>query len=434
VHPQRRQLLDHAQDLNYARSVIRFNPFRPNGLVTSSVFTGRIEESKAIERMLFHTKNGNPQHFLIHGERGIGKSSLCYIHELAASGEIPGWEHDRYNFLTLSLILETSETYESIIRKLGSALRRRLENHNKTRAMAREIWNFLNKWEVMGVKYRAPEQVETSSELLDELAESYSAASAKLRDTFDGILILIDEADKAPPVANLGALLKGFTERLARVPPNSVCLGVAGVSSILESLRASHESALRLFTSFHLKPLSADESVEVVRKGLKEASEKSNVPISIAPEAEGYISNYSEGYPHFIQQFAYCAFEADTDNEIDVGDVTRGAWGEHGAFEQLGTKYFQGLYFDRIGSDDYRAVLRCMSDHLDGWVSKEEIRNHAGLKESTLRNAIKALLDRHIILPQPGKRGMYRLPLKSFAAWIRAYTTFPGAEEVGDQT
>jgi hypothetical protein len=407
--------------------MIRFNPFSPGSLVPAGVFTGRIEESKALERMLFNTMHGNPQHFLLHGERGIGKSSLCYIHEMSASGAIHGWEYDRYNFLTLSLLLEQSETYESIIRKLGSTLRRKLENHNKTQAMAKDVWNFLKRWEVMGVKYRAPETVPTPSELLDELAESFSTAADRVKDTFDGILILIDEADKPPVSANLGALLKGFTERLARVSPNRICLGVAGVTSVLDTLRQSHESALRLFTSFHLKPLSREESVEVVRKGLNEARKESGVAVSITPEAESYISNYSEGYPHFIQQFAYCAFEADGDNEIDVGDVTTGAWGEHGAFEQLGTKYFQGLYFDKIGSDEYRSVLRYMSGHSDDWVSKEEIRSQSNLKESTLSNAIKALLDRQIILPQPGKRGMYRLPMKSFAAWITAYTTFPGA-------
>ena len=307
--------------------MIRFNPFSPGSLVPEGVFTGRIEESKALERMLFNTKHGNPQHFLLHGERGIGKSSLCYIHELAASGSISGWEDQRYNFLTLNLILEPTETYESIIRKLGSTLRRRLEGHNKTQAMAKDVWNFLKRWEVMGVKYRSPESIPTPSELLDELSDSYSIACDKIKDTFDGVLILIDEADKPPVSANLGALLKGFTERLARLTPNRVCLGVAGVSSVLDTLRQSHESALRLFSSFHLKPLSPHESVEVVRRGLKKATEKSGIAVSITPEAENYISNYSEGYPHFIQQFAYCAFEADTDNEIDADDVTNGAWG-----------------------------------------------------------------------------------------------------------
>jgi hypothetical protein len=279
----------------------------------------------------------------------------------------------------------------------------------------------------MGVKYKPSEGVATPSELLDELVESYSTASAKVADTFEGILISIDEADKPPVSANLGALLKGFTERLARTSPNTICLGVAGVTSVLNSLRESHESALRLFTNFHLKPLSRDESIEIVRKGLSVAREKSGISVSITPEAEQFIAGYSEGYPHFVQQFAYCAFEADTDNSIDTDDVTRGAWGEHGAFEQLGTKYFEGMYFDKIKSDDYRRVLMYMAEKLDGWVSKEEIRAHSNLKATTLNNAVKAMVDRHIILPQQGKRGMYRLPLMSFAVWIRAYTSFPEA-------
>ena len=285
----------------------------------------------------------------------------------------------------------------------------------------------MKRWEVMGVKYREAEASAPSSELLDELSESFSTACSRISDAIAGILVVIDEADKPPGSANLGALLKGLTERLARTSPNTICLGLAGISSVIETLRQSHESSLRLFTSLHLRPLSQEESVNVIRNGLKDTQERTGTEVKITPEAEQFIALYSEGYPHFIQQFAYCAFEADTDNNIDSDDVILGAWGEHGAFEQLGMKYFQGLYFDRIGSDDYQQVLRYMSEHLDGWVSKEDIRAHAKLKPSTLNNAIKALRDRQIISPQPGKRGMYRLPTKSFAAWIRAFTTFPGS-------
>jgi hypothetical protein len=417
--------------LVYPIAMMRFNPFSPGGLVPEGVFTGRIEESKALERMLFNTQHGNPQHFLLHGERGIGKSSLSYMHELAASGRISPWDgEERFNFLTVSVVLEPSDTYASIIRKLGSALRRSLANHKKLEAKAKDVWDFLKRWEVMGVKYRDTEATLSLSELLDELAESYSVACSRISDALAGILVLIDEADKPTSDADLGSLLKGLTERVARTSPNTICFGLAGVSSVIDTIRQSHESALRLFTSFHLKPLSQDESVEIIRRGLKRTLKKTSVEVRIAPEAEQFIALYSEGYPHFIQQFAYCAFEADTDNNIEADDVKRGAWGEHGAFEQLGTKYFEGLYFDRIGSDDYRQVLRYMSEHLDGWVSKEDIRAHAKLKPSTLNNAIKALRDRQIIVPQPGQRGMYRLPTKSFAAWIRAFTNFPGSPEL----
>jgi len=251
--------------------------------------------------MLFSTKHGNPQHFLLHGERGIGKSSLSYIHELAASGVIDGWEGQNYNFLTVSLILEPSDTYESILRKLGSSLRRKLASHNKLQKRANDTWDFLKRWEVMGVKYRNLEGAVTPTEMLDELVESYAKASEKIADTFDGILISIDEADKPPVAAHLGSLLKGFTERLSRASANKICLGIVGVSTVLDSLRESHESALRLFSAFHLKPLSQTERIEVIRKGLIEAEKKSGIKVSITPDAESYISDYSEGYPHFIR-------------------------------------------------------------------------------------------------------------------------------------
>jgi hypothetical protein len=63
-----------------------------------------------------------------------------------------------------------------------------------------------------------------------------------------------------------------------------------------------------------------------------------------------------------------------------------------------------------------------MAQRLEGWMSKEEIRQETKLKESTLDNAITALKSRGIIVPKPGRRGIDRLPTRSFAVWIRSYT------------
>ena len=54
----------------------KFNPYRPNSLVTPGMFAGRFDEIRRTEQALLQTKFGNPQHFLFEGERGIGKSSL----------------------------------------------------------------------------------------------------------------------------------------------------------------------------------------------------------------------------------------------------------------------------------------------------------------------------------------------------------------------
>jgi len=70
---------------------MKFNPFKPNSIVTPGMFSGRAHELRAIEQCLYQAKHGNPQHFLLEGERGIGKSSLLlFVHQLA-NGTILNW-------------------------------------------------------------------------------------------------------------------------------------------------------------------------------------------------------------------------------------------------------------------------------------------------------------------------------------------------------
>jgi Cdc6-like AAA superfamily ATPase len=68
--------------------LVRYNPFRPGSIVSPGMFSGRYEELEGTEHALFQTKNGNPHHFLIEGERGIGKSSLLFSLQMVAK-----WAH-----------------------------------------------------------------------------------------------------------------------------------------------------------------------------------------------------------------------------------------------------------------------------------------------------------------------------------------------------
>jgi hypothetical protein len=132
----------------------RFNPFRPGGLVSPGMFCGRLDQFKGTERALLQTKNGNPNHFLIHGERGIGKSSLLYNWELVARGKFnPLEEGSAFNFLTISLELEPGNTYSDLIGKVGEGLRRAVALRQPAAEAIKATWDFLKRWEVMGVKY-----------------------------------------------------------------------------------------------------------------------------------------------------------------------------------------------------------------------------------------------------------------------------------------
>jgi hypothetical protein len=300
-----------------------YNPFRPGSIVTPGMFCGRYDEFVGTERALFQTKNGNPHHFLIHGERGIGKSSLLYSLELVARGHIDAFNGSRFNFLTLSLELEPENTYSDLIGKVGAELGRAVAARQPGTEIAKTAWEFLKRWEVMGVKYSDTQHQAKPNELLDELTFTFEQTLKRYDTEIDGILVLIDEADK-PLGANLGEFVKVFTERLTKRGCNNVCLGLAGVSNVLQHLRQSHESSLRIFRIFTLEPLLVGERIQVVEKGLAEARAKNGFDTDITTEAKDAISEFSEGYPHFVQQFAFCAFEQDMDRNIDLKRCSAG--------------------------------------------------------------------------------------------------------------
>lgn len=390
-------------------------------MVSPFMFSGRTDELAALDRALVQTKHGNPQHFLITGERGIGKSSLLLYLQYLAKGDID-FLSGKFSFLTVSVDLEPTTTYEELIKKIGAEFQRVVASQAKLKEMARNVWEFVQRWEFAGVKYNSKDVAAEPHQLLDDLVYTISGAAETFGQEIDGILILIDEADKPPVETNLGEFSKLFTERLAKRGCNKVALGLAGLPETLDKLKASHESSLRVFETLILKPLSEEDCISVIRKGLALIKKEVGLEVTATPDAEKRIAELSDGYPHFIQQFAYCAYEQDVDNNITSEDVDSGATCKHGALEQLGTRYFHGLYFEQINSDEYRGVLRFMAEHDTKWVTKEEIRKAVQLKQTTLSNAISAMKTRHIIIAQDGKAGVYRLPTSSFAAWIRAIT------------
>jgi hypothetical protein len=159
--------------------------------------------------------------------------------------------------------------------------------------------------------------------------------------------------------------------------------------------------------------------------GLARANRLNVDQTSITNDAKHHLAYYSEGYPHFIQQFAASAFTADNDNIIDPEDVRKGAFGRRGALELIGDRYYRDSYYTKIQKESYRQVLRIVADKLDDWVTKKEIKNKFKGPESTLDNALFALRDRQIILAKEGERGVYRLQHMGFAWWIKMYTTDP---------
>src|SRR4051812_35623402 len=98
------------------------NPFRPNSPVAPGMFVGRLDEVRALEQALVQTRAGQPKHFMLTGERGIGKTSLLNYLRWVAQGMID-IDGDTFRFLVLDVDIEKGTTPSAFARKLERALR-----------------------------------------------------------------------------------------------------------------------------------------------------------------------------------------------------------------------------------------------------------------------------------------------------------------------
>jgi hypothetical protein len=375
----------------------KFNPFRPNSLVTPGMFCGRYQELRHTARALFQIKHGNPQHFLFEGERGIGKSSLFRYLDWVARGEIRTIDNEMLNFIVVNVELREMMGHGDVIDRILQELGRQIDARAGVKELCKKAVAFLSRFEAYGIRYRQSED-EARREGLNGLTDALSDLLEEAGDEIDGVIILIDEADKPLASAHLGELCKLLTERLSFRGCERVGIGLAGLPGLVTKLRNSHESSPRIFEVLPIGPLTDDERKQVIVRGLADAASRNGFVTRISEDAKATIANLSDGYPHFIQQFAYCAFDADEDNVIDGTDVNEGAFSEHGALDQLGKRYFTDLYIDQIKSDDYRKVLIAMAESADDWVGRQSIIKASGVREKIVDNALRVLRERRIIL------------------------------------
>jgi hypothetical protein len=413
---------------------VRINPFRPNSPVAPGMFAGRYNEICTLEQALYQTRAGHAKNFMITGERGIGKTSLLNYVSFVARGEITTLQHDNLNFLVVDTEIETTTTTVALVRKIEAALRRVLDQNDQTKAFFQGAWQFIKRLEGFGIKLRDEAPTEEIETILDEFAYSLATTVNRISDLdsetlfgakYDGLMLLIDECDSAASSLNIGSFLKLLLERIQKHRCEHFMLGVAGLPELRTVLMQSHPSSLRLFDETILGRLVPKDISWVIDRALKTANDLNSITTGIDEAARQMLIGLSEGYPHFIQQFGYRAFETDNDGTIGVEDVAEGAFGLNGAIRLIGDRYYRDDFYNKIQKDSYRQVLRIMADKLDSWVEKDEIKKTFKGNESVLNNALKALRDRHIILSKEGVRGVYRLQHKGFALWIKLQTTEP---------
>lgn len=374
---------------------------------------------------------------MVTGERGIGKSSLMVACKWFATGDFQ-WGDHKYNFIVLDVELATGSTFVGLLRAIGAKLDKEHRKYDGWQEAGKKLVKFISRCEAGGVKLNPKEELKPDydrdcAELIDELAEAIAECDHALGDRIDGFIVMIDEADKAAVPSQLGLVCKLLTERLPKLRSNRLCLGIAGQLSLPTLLDQTHESARRVFQDLRLDTLKKPDVERVVARALEIANEKNDIKTTISEDALKLIYEFSEGYPHFIQQYGHSAFATDSDDLVDKNDVIVGAFGQNGAIQRLGEVYFEDMYYNQIQTDKYRKVLHALAGPTRPWVKKSELRKKTALSDGILTNALAALKKHGMVKVKKGVKGFYALPNNSFGTWLSLLASNSGQQVIFSQ-
>jgi len=406
--------------------VSQVNPFKPNSPAPTGMFAGRSKEINELEKGLHQTKNGHGCNYLITGERGIGKSSLMMILKHFADGGIPT-EYGSFNFIPINTVISDRTNIVTLIKLIERSLRRELGKIESVRKFLGDTWSFVQRIKLMDSGIDKQEANDEIDLIIDDFAYSLAETCKRIcnpekgETAKDGFVFLIDEADNACENLQIGYFFKTVTELLQQNECNNVMFVVAGLPEVIEKLSLSHESSIRIFTQLSVKELNVEDRHYVIDKAIEEGNNINSEKCTISEKAKNHISTLSEGYPHFIQQFGYSAFDYNTDGEISGDDVLDAAFNQNGALDAIGSRYYANDFHSKIKSDEYRQVLSIMAENMNSWVKKSDIRIKFSGDDQTLTDALRALTARKIILKNPSKMGEYRLQHRGFAIWIKLF-------------
>lgn len=280
------------------------NPYAPGAGTPPPALVGRdrvIENVEIALRRLMSARSS--QHQLVTGLRGVGKTVL--LGKLAALGE-----HVGYRVIRIEA-LGSDDTIRSFLRQARRIVEE-FDAGTKVRRALRSIESVSLTVAGTGVAVER-QAVSPDREALSDVVTDVAAAAA---DEDLGVMLTLDEAQMLDSF-DLRRLLAGV-HRCGQDGLPLYCL-LAGLPNLVGDVARAATYAERMFTVADLGPLTPSQVVEAV------AAPAEEIGVVWSPEATDQIVELSDGFPFFVQTWAYHTWNAATDEPISAADVERAA-------------------------------------------------------------------------------------------------------------
>jgi type II secretory pathway predicted ATPase ExeA len=278
------------------------NPYAPGAGTPPPSLVGRdrIIDTAAIGMRRLHAARSH-QHLMLTGLRGVGKTVL--LGKLAALGEHTGYRVIRVEAVggddTLrSLLRQCRRVAESLDR--GSKVLRALRSIDSVSLT------------VLGSGFEVDRADATPDR--DSLSDVLIDLAAAAADDEVGVMLAIDEAQLLDP-HDLRRILAGV-HRCSQDALPLFCV-LAGLPNLVGDVAKAATYAERMFIVAELGPLSPEQvALAVVEPSVE-------LGVDWAPAATEAIVDRSDGFPFFVQTWAYHTWNTARDEPISATDVER---------------------------------------------------------------------------------------------------------------
>jgi hypothetical protein len=346
------------------------NPFTPGAGSQPPELAGRddivTDASIALQRVLLG-KHARSQMLL--GLRGTGKTVLLNTIENAA-------EH--LGYLTSAVEApEDKPLAELLFPKLQQVLRKLSlveDAKAKTYEAMRALRSFASAFKVamgeISISVDPAPGVADSGNLEYDLSELFIAIGAAAKAAERGWCLLIDEVQYLKP-NELAALIAAM-HRINQKQLPVIFFG-AGLPQLAGLSGDAKSYAERLFAYPKVGPLDRAAAETAVREPIKDEGE------DITQEALLQVVEITEGYPYFLQEWGFQAWNVTEASPIDADDLTRAT---DNAMRKLDEGFFQ-VRFDRLTPKEREYVI-AMAQLGKGPYRSSEVADQLGEPPSKL--------------------------------------------------
>lgn len=276
------------------------NPYAPGAGTPPPALVGRDTIIEAADIAAQRIRNGrSSQHQLITGLRGVGKTVL--LAKLAAVGQHHGFRVIRLESVT------GDDTLISLLRQA----RRILEDLDRSTKVSRALRSIESvSLTLMGSGLNVERSAATPDReaLADTIVDLAEAAS----DHELGVMLAIDEAQMMGQ-DDLRRILAGV-HRCGQDGLPLMCV-LAGLPNLVGIVAKAATYAERMFTVAELGPLTPEQ----VRRAVVEPA--ADIGVEWSSDATAAIIDRSDGFPFFVQTWAYHTWNAAHDEPISYADV-----------------------------------------------------------------------------------------------------------------